>query len=71
MRGVVEKCNFCVERLVKGLQPACVEACGSSGAMVFGDLNDSHSEISKVLKENFTIQRKASLGTLPSVFYIV
>ncbi len=71
MRGVVEKCNFCVERLAKGLQPACVEACGNTGALVFGDLNDQNSEIRKVLKENFTIQRKPSLGTKPSVFYIV
>jgi Fe-S-cluster-containing dehydrogenase component len=71
MRGVVEKCNFCVERLAKGLQPACVEAAGYTGALVFGDLNDPHSEIRKVLDENFTIQRKPSLGTLPSLFYIV
>ena len=71
MRGVVEKCNFCVERQAKGLQPACVDACGNTGAMVFGDLNDSHSEIRKVLKENFTIQRKPALGTDPSVFYII
>ena len=71
MRGVVEKCNFCVERLVKGQEPACVEACGNTGAITFGDLNDSHSEIRRVLDNNFTIQRKPSLGTSPSVFYIV
>jgi len=71
MRGVVEKCNFCVERLAKGLQPACVETCGNTGAMTFGDLNDPHSEIRKVLDENFTIQRKPALGTLPSLFYII
>jgi molybdopterin-containing oxidoreductase family iron-sulfur binding subunit len=71
MRGVVEKCNFCVERLAKGLQPACVETVGYTRALVFGDLNDPHSEIRKVLDENFTIQRKPSLGTLPSLFYIV
>ena len=71
MRGVVEKCNFCVERLAKGLQPACVEAVGYTRALIFGDLNDPHSEIRKVLDENFTIQRKPSLGTLPSLFYIV
>jgi molybdopterin-containing oxidoreductase family iron-sulfur binding subunit len=71
MRGVVEKCNFCVDRLARNLQPACVEACGNTGGMIFGDINDSHSEISKVLAENFTIQRKPSLGTKPSVFYIV
>ncbi|HHO48123.1 MAG TPA: 4Fe-4S dicluster domain-containing protein [Desulfobacteraceae bacterium] len=71
MRGVVEKCNFCVERLGRGQIPACVEATGNTGAMYFGDLNDPDSEIRRVLKENFTIQRKPSLGTLPSVFFII
>lgn len=71
MRGVVEKCNFCAERIGVGELPACVEACGESKAMVFGDLNDPHSEVRKILKENYTIQRKPSLGTHPSVFYIV
>lgn len=71
MRGVVEKCNFCAERLAKGLEPACVEASGYTKAIVFGDLNDSNSEISKILEEKFTIQRKPALGTLPSVFYII
>jgi molybdopterin-containing oxidoreductase family iron-sulfur binding subunit len=69
-RGVVEKCNFCAERLVRGLQPACVEAC-PEGGMVFGDLEDPESEIRAVLKENYTIRRKASLGTNPEVYYIV
>ncbi len=70
-RGVVEKCNFCGERLAKGLEPACVEAVKEVGAITFGDLNDPESEISKILAENHTIQRKPSLGTKPSVFYIV
>ena len=71
MRGVVEKCNMCAERLAEGKMPACVEASRPSNAIVFGDLNDSHSEDSKVLKEKFTIQRKPALGTKPSVFYII
>jgi len=71
MRGVVEKCNFCAERLGKGLQPACVEASADSRGIVFGDLNDSSSEIRLILKHNFTIQRKPELGTAPSIFYIV
>ena len=71
MRGVVEKCNFCAERLRNGLQPACVEACGESGAIVFGDLNDPNSGLRKLLKENHTVQRNPSLGTHPSVFYIL
>jgi Fe-S-cluster-containing dehydrogenase component len=71
MRGVVEKCTFCDQRLGLGLQPACVEACSESKAIVFGNLNDPNSEIRKMLKENHTIQRNPSLGTHPSVFYIV
>lgn len=71
MRGVVEKCNFCSERLAKGLEPSCVEAVKDIGAIVYGDLNDPESEIVKILAENHTIQRKPALGTKPSVFYIV
>jgi Fe-S-cluster-containing dehydrogenase component len=71
MRGVVEKCTLCNERLAEGKEPACVEASRPSGGMVFGDLNDPYSEINQVLKEKFTIQRKPALGTLPSIFYII
>jgi len=71
MRGVVEKCNFCVDRITRGDKPACVEATKGTNALVFGDLNDPNSEIRKVLKENYTIQRKPALGTRPSVFYII
>ncbi|NDV18073.1 4Fe-4S dicluster domain-containing protein [Pseudodesulfovibrio sp. JC047] len=69
MRGVVEKCNFCVERLAIGKQPACVEA--SEGAIVFGDLRDPDSEVRQVLRERFTIRRKPTAGTEPSVYYII
>jgi Fe-S-cluster-containing dehydrogenase component len=69
MKGVVEKCNFCSERLAEGLMPACVEA--SNGAIVFGDLRDPASEVRRVLRENFTIRRKSTLGTEPCVYYIV
>jgi len=71
MRGVVEKCTLCIERIERGQIPACVEATGNTGAMVFGDLHDPNSEISKVLNENFTIQRKPAAGTHPSLFYII
>ncbi len=68
-KGVVEKCNFCAERLAVGQMPACVEA--SKGAMTFGDLDDPESEVRKLIRENFTIRRKQNLGTMPSVYYIV
>ena len=69
MRGVVEKCNFCVERLAIGKMPACVEA--SEGAIVFGDLYDPDSDVRKVLREKFTIRRKPSAGTEPCVYYVI
>ena len=68
-KGVVEKCNFCSERLVKGQQPAGVEACPEK-VLTFGNLYDKDSEIRQVLKKNPTIQRKPELGANPSVFYI-
>ena len=71
MRGVVEKCTFCEERLALGKLPACVEAVQDVGAIVFGDLNDPNSEVRKVLAQENTIQRSSSYGTKPSVFYIV
>ncbi len=69
-QGVVEKCNFCSDRLVRGLQPACLEACPEQ-AITFGDLNDPASDIRKLLQTNTTMQRKPELGTKPSVFYII
>ncbi len=70
MRGVVEKCNFCEERLDRGKMPACVEACPEK-ALVFGDLEDADSEVRKLLREHYTIRRKPSLGTNPEIYYIV
>ena len=69
-KGVVEKCNFCQERLAVGQIPACVEAC-KKGALVFGDLGDPSSEIRQILAKEPHVRRKPDLGTRPSVFYIL
>ncbi len=69
MRGVVEKCNFCVERLSVGKMPACAEA--SDGAIIFGDLMDPESPVRQVLRERFTIRRKPGAGTEPCVYYVI
>ncbi|MBW1989852.1 MAG: 4Fe-4S dicluster domain-containing protein [Deltaproteobacteria bacterium] len=69
MRGVVEKCNFCAERLAKGKLPACVEA--SNGALLFGDLADHESEVAKALRSRYSIRRKPDLGTEPQVYYLI
>ena len=69
-KGVVEKCNFCVERLAVGKLPACVDAC-SDNELMFGDLNAPNSQIHEVLKTRYSVLRKPVLGTLPKVFYLV
>ena len=74
-KGVVEKCNFCAERLREGRQPACVEAArempGGKGALTFGNLADPESEVSQILKSEHTICRRPSLGAGPHVYYIL
>jgi Fe-S-cluster-containing dehydrogenase component len=68
-QGVVEKCNFCVERLENGLMPACV--VNSKGGLIFGDLNDPNSEVRKIVSTQYTIRRKPEPGTQPSVYFLV
>jgi len=68
-KGVVEKCNFCIERLNLGEAPYCVEASG--GAIQFGDLDDPSSDVSKALAEHMSLRRLAHLGTGPSVYYLL
>jgi Fe-S-cluster-containing dehydrogenase component len=74
-KGVVEKCNFCAERLARGEIPACVEAvsrvAGGEGALVFGDLGDPDSEAARLLRTRHTLRRKTHLGTGPQVYYLV
>jgi molybdopterin-containing oxidoreductase family iron-sulfur binding subunit len=69
-KGVVEKCNFCAERLAKGLIPACVEACKEK-ALVFGDVSDPDSEVREILRSRYTVRRKPELGTRPQIYYIM
>ena len=69
-KGVVEKCNFCEERLAIGLKPACVAAC-THKALVFGDMGNPRSEIRLLLDKRFNLRRRANLGTQPQIYYIV
>lgn len=70
-KGCVESCTLCVHRVDKDLQPACVEACsaGNHGAMLFGDLNDANSEISKRIATYATTQVRADLALNTGVRY--
>ena len=70
--GVSESCTFCHHRLDQGMEPACVEACkkANHGAIVFGDLNDSSSEVSKIVADGRARALREDLGTHPKVFYV-
>jgi len=74
-KGVVEKCNFCAERIRDGREPACVEAAdkvpGAKGALTFGNLADPDSRLSRILQTEHTICRRPTLGTRPNVYYII
>ena len=71
-KGVVEKCTMCTERLAIGLKPACAEACPEK-AILFGDLENpddpQFDQILEYIQSNFTVRRKAELGTRPQVHY--
>ncbi|HEY3384670.1 MAG TPA: 4Fe-4S dicluster domain-containing protein [Vicinamibacterales bacterium] len=69
-KGVVEKCTFCDERLARGEQPLCVEACPER-AIVFGDLRDPASPIRQLTGSRYTMRRKPELGTRPQVYYLI
>jgi molybdopterin-containing oxidoreductase family iron-sulfur binding subunit len=66
--GCVEACTFCVQRVDRGLGPACAEAC-REGAMLFGDLNDPESALARRLKEIASTQVRADLRLDTGVRY--
>lgn len=69
LKKIVQKCTWCHHRVDAGLDPACVNACPTS-ALVFGDLNDPESKISKLLASNAVQVLKPEKDTRPHVFYI-
>jgi len=83
-KGVVEKCTFCHHRLQQARErakaagrdlapddyvPACVQTCPSE-AMVFGDLDDPHSEVAGLADSSRAFRWMEELGTRPKVIYL-
>jgi molybdopterin-containing oxidoreductase family iron-sulfur binding subunit len=86
-RGVMEKCTMCVQRIQEGklnakkekrkikdgeVVTACASACPSD-AIVFGDLNDTESNVSKLLQSE--IDERAyhvleEINTFPNIYYL-
>lgn len=84
-RGVMEKCSMCIQmtqktildakrdgRVIKDgeFQTACSAAC-SSGAMVFGDINDHDSKVAELKEDDRMYHLLEHVGTKPNVFYHV
>ena len=80
-KGVVEKCTFCHHRLQNARErasaegrelaagdyvPACAEVCPTR-AMVFGDLGDPASEVSRLARSPRAFRLLEELGTRPKV----
>jgi molybdopterin-containing oxidoreductase family iron-sulfur binding subunit len=83
-RGVMEKCTFCVQRIQEAkiaagghgarpadgtIQTACQQSCPTQ-AIVFGDLNDPASKVSRLLRSKRRYQVLEELNVRPSVSYL-
>ena len=83
-RGVMEKCTFCVQRIMQARQrateqgkaltgsdvtTACQEACPAT-AIVFGDMNDPDSEISRYRAHSLGYHVLEETNARPNVTYL-
>ena len=68
-KGVMEKCTFCVHRVEKGIEPACVDTCPVN-ALVFGDIEDPDTPINEYLRDKNPWHLLEDAGTRPSVMYV-
>ena len=81
----MEKCSMCIQMTQKTIldakregraikdgefKTACSSAC-SSGALVFGDVNDHDSEIAHLKEDDRAYHLLEHVGTKPNVFYHV
>ncbi|MBL1214536.1 MAG: TAT-variant-translocated molybdopterin oxidoreductase [Ignavibacteriae bacterium] len=83
-RGVMEKCTFCIQKIMdarseainegREIKPnevvtACQQSCPSN-AIVFGDSNNPESEVSKYRKHNLGYHVLEELNVRPNVTYL-
>jgi molybdopterin-containing oxidoreductase family iron-sulfur binding subunit len=83
-RGVMEKCTFCVQRIMNAkieaqkqdrkvldgeIMTACQSACPTE-AIIFGDTNDANSRVVKLKKEPRNYEVLADLNTSPRTSYL-
>ncbi|MFQ5878260.1 MAG: TAT-variant-translocated molybdopterin oxidoreductase [Acidobacteriota bacterium] len=83
-RGVMEKCTYCIQRINRAkreargegravrdgaLKTACQQTCPAE-AIVFGDVNDPQSRVSRMKRHDRTYTLLAHLDTRPRTTYL-
>ncbi|HUI65801.1 MAG TPA: 4Fe-4S dicluster domain-containing protein, partial [Bacteroidota bacterium] len=83
-RGVMEKCTFCIQRIMEArehatehgralkgsdVRTACQEACPAQ-AITFGDMNDPDSDITRFRKMSLGYYVLDDVNTRPNVTYV-
>ena len=83
-KGVMEKCTFCVQRVVRAkdhakdehrlvhdgeVTTACAQTCPAQ-AIVFGNMLDEQSQVSRASKSERTYRALEELGVEPAVYYL-
>jgi molybdopterin-containing oxidoreductase family iron-sulfur binding subunit len=83
-KGVMEKCTFCIQRIVAAKDrarregraladgdavPACAQSCPTR-AIVFGDLNDPASAVSRACQDPRAYTVFEELNTRPAITYL-
>jgi molybdopterin-containing oxidoreductase family iron-sulfur binding subunit len=84
MRGVMEKCSYCVQRIEEGkisakrdgrtlkdgdIRSACQQACPTR-AIAFGDLNDPKSRVAQLTEADRNYKLLAEIGTRPRTSFL-
>lgn len=84
-RGIMEKCSMCIQRIQDGklkakrerrklqdgdIKTACQQSCPAEDGIIFGDMNDPNSKISKYLEDERKYAVLEELNVQPRVNYL-